>query len=116
MRQSVFGGLESWSESVERRSSQAVADAGMELIEVPPAIWPMLRVVRGSCVGQVEGSLEREQGAGEDQDRVGRAGVGPGVAAGAGDGDAEAAAGQGAGDDGGRAAAFQRNGGGDARA
>ena len=39
----------SWSESVERRSSHAVAEAGMELIAVPPEIWPMLRVVRGSA-------------------------------------------------------------------
>ena len=52
----------------------------------------------------------------EEEDGVGRAGVGPGVAAGAGDGDAEAEAAEGAGDDGGAAAAFERDGGGDARA
>ena len=72
----------------------------MELIEVPPEIWPMLRVVRGVGVGQIE-RFEGEQGAGEDQDGVGGAGVGPGMAARAGDGDAETAAGERAGDDGG---------------
>jgi len=38
----------SWLGSVERRSSKATADSGMELIEVPPEMWPTLMVVRGS--------------------------------------------------------------------
>src|SRR6266851_5905159 len=37
----------SWVESVERRSRRAVADSGMELMEVPPEMWPTLMVVRG---------------------------------------------------------------------
>ena len=47
----------SWAESVERRSSQAEAEAGMELMEVPPEIEPMLRVVRGACAFGAAGSL-----------------------------------------------------------
>ena len=41
----------SWAGSVERRSSRAVADSGMELMEVPPEMWPTLRVVRGGEAG-----------------------------------------------------------------
>ncbi len=52
----------SWVGSVERRSRRAVADSGMELMEVPPEMWPTLRVVRG-LVGRFE---------------VGDAGRGPG--------------------------------------
>ena len=37
----------SWVESVERKSRRAVADSGMELMEVPPEMWPTLMVVRG---------------------------------------------------------------------
>ena len=43
------GGLDEWVASVERRSSRAVADAGMELMEVPPEMWPTLMVVCGSA-------------------------------------------------------------------
>ena len=84
----------------------------MELMEVPPEMWPTLRVVRGSA-----GKLDVGDGgedAAEDEDGIGGAGVGPGVAAGAGDGDAEAEAAEGAGDDGVGAAAFEGDGGGDA--
>ncbi len=102
----------SWAGSVERRSRRAVADSGMELMEVPPEMWPTLMVVRG-LVGSLRAAMSGE-GLAEDEDGVGGAGVGPGVAAGAGDGDAEAEAAEGAGDDGGGAAAFEGDGGGDA--
>ncbi len=46
-------------------------------------------------------------GAADEEDGVGRAGIGPGVASGAGDGDAEAPAAEGAGDDGGGSGAFE---------
>ena len=49
----------SWAESVERRSSRAVADSGMELMEVPPEMWPTLMVVRGS-VGSWSAAMSRE--------------------------------------------------------
>ena len=65
----------------------------------------------------VGGEFERGdlgEGVAEEEDGVGGAGVGPGVAARAGDGDAEAKAAEGAGDDRGVAAAFERDGGGDA--
>ena len=39
----------SWVGSVERMSRSAVADSGMELMEVPPEMWPTLMVVRGSA-------------------------------------------------------------------
>ena len=97
---------------VERRSRSQVAEEGMELTEVPPAMVAELRVVRGlegrvSCVSSGSAAARIEDG-------VGAAGVGPGVAAGAGDVDAETAAGQGAGDDRVGAPAFERDGGGDA--
>jgi len=68
----------------------------------------------GISVGQIQG-FECEQGTGEDEDRIGRAGVNPGMAAGAGDGNAEAAAGKSAGYDGRGASAFESDGGGDVR-
>ncbi len=105
----------SWAGSVERRSSRAEADSGMELMEVPPVIWPALKVVRG-LAGMRAGGRRERRGPGEDEDGVGVGGVGPGVAAGAGDGGAEAAAAEGAGDDGVGAAAFECEGGGDAAA
>jgi len=54
------------------------------------------------------------EGTAEEEDGVGGAGVGPGVAAGAGHGDAEAEGAECSGDDGGVAAAFEDDGGGDA--
>ena len=59
-------------------------------------------------------AIEPGEGVAEDQNGVGGAGIGPGMAAGAGDGEAEAAAAECAGDDGAGAAAFERDGGGDA--
>ncbi len=98
--------------SVERMSRSAVADSGMELMEVPPEMWPTLMVVSGFG-GEFE-SGDVGEGLAEEKDGVVGAGVGPGVTAGAGDGDAEAKAAEGSGDDGGVAAAFERDGGGDA--
>ena len=82
--------------------------------------------VDGGAAGDVA-DVDRREGVGgefecgdsgecfaEEEDGVEGAGVGPGVAAGAGDGDAEAEAAEGSGDDGGAAAAFERDGGGDA--
>ena len=46
----------SWVGSVERMSSRAVADSGMELMAVPPEMWPTLRVVAGS-VGSLRAAI-----------------------------------------------------------
>src|SRR5277367_4002687 len=46
----------SWEGSVERRSRRAVADSGMELMEVPPEMWPTLMVVRG-LVGSLRSAM-----------------------------------------------------------
>ena len=66
---------------------------------------------------RVGGELDRgdlSEGLAEEEDGVEGTGVCPGVASGAGDGDAEAEAAESPGDDGGAAAAFERDGGGDA--
>ena len=60
-------------ESVERRSSRAVADSGMALMEVPPEMWPTLMVVRG-LAGSLREAIWVIRVA-EDEDRVGGAGV-----------------------------------------
>src|ERR1035441_5305820 len=65
----------SWAESVERRASQAEAEAGMELMEVPPEIEPMLRVVRGACAFGAAGSLGRDSSASRARARM-RMGLG----------------------------------------
>ena len=104
----------SWVGSVERMSIRAVADSGMELMEVPPEMWPTLMVVRGS-LGSLR-ACDLSEGVAEEEDGIGSAGVGPGVAAGTGDGDAEAETAEGSSDDGRTAAAFKRDGCGDAGA
>jgi hypothetical protein len=60
-----FGGWMASSAAVElgwiggAEVEQAEADSGMELMEVPPEMWPTLRVVRGVWEGEWEGVCSR---------------------------------------------------------